>query len=168
MRGIIGAVMLVLVACGISMPTPAEIPIGGVRAPITRDNLVAARIGMAGGLLEPGWLPDGFVLVHADYIEAANQIQSVDLAYDGPGGTLHIWQTQVSAEELGANDPVRLGQPMEGSAWNANPLPAARVGRAGVVEYSTRLEDGRTVSVDSDLDEETIRRVLESMVLRGG
>jgi len=37
-----------------------------------------------------------------------------------------------------------------------------------VIEFSTRLEDGRTVTVDSDLDEDTMGRVLESLYLQDG
>ena len=166
MRGVIVATLLVLAGCGANMPTPTDIPVGGVRAPITQQNLVAAREGMPGGLLEPGWLPDGFVLVHADYIEAGNEIASVDLVYDGPDHQLHIWQTRISPAELGAQDPVPMGQPLQDTRWNANPLPAAQVGGDGVVEFSTRLEDGRTITLDSDLDEGTMRRVLDSLYFR--
>jgi hypothetical protein len=123
---------------------------------------------MPGGLLEPGWLPDGFVLVHADFIEAGNRIESVDLAYDRAGSYLHIWQTHISPDQLGESDPVPQGEPLEGTEWNANPLPAAQVGRAGVVEYSARLADGRTVSVDSDLEASVIERVLALLYLRTG
>jgi hypothetical protein len=163
MRRVITATLLVLAGCGLGVPTPTEIPIGGVREPFTRENLVAARAGMPGGLLEPGWLPDGFVLVHADYIG-----ESVDLAYEGAGRSLHIWQTHISPDQLGESDPVPKGEPLEGTEWNANPLPAAQVGRAGVVEYSARLADGRTVSVDSDLEASAIERVLASLYLRTG
>lgn len=157
-----------VVLSGLSLPTPANVPVGGVGARIVREDLLAARTGMPGGLLEPGWLPDGFVLVNADYIEAANQIQSVDLAYDGVTNYLHIWQSYASPDELGESDPVPKGEPIEGTEWNANPLPVAQVGRPGVVEFSTRLEDGRTVTIDSDLDDNTMRRVLESLHLRDG
>ena len=167
MRRARGAAVLLLSGCGGIMPTPADIPIGGVRAPITEQNLVAAREGMPGGLLEPGWLPEGFVLVHADYIEAGSEISSVDLFYKGAEHGLHIWQTAMSPDELGAEDPLPLGEPLAGTDWNANELSAAQVGSEGVVEYSTRLEDGRTVTIDSDLDEATMRRVLEALHLRG-
>ena len=165
MRGVIVVTVLGLAGCGANMPTPTDIPVGGVRAPITQQNLVAAREGMPGGLLEPGWLPDGFVLVNADYIGAGNEM-SVDLFYVGPSHQLHIWQTRISPAELGAQDPVPKGQPLDGTDWNANPLPAAQVGSDGVVEFSTRLEDGRTITVDSDLDEGTMRRILESLYSR--
>jgi hypothetical protein len=55
---------------------------------------------------------------------------------------------------------------MPSSDWSANPLSEAQVGRAGVVEYSSRLDDGRTVTVDTDLDRGTSLRVLESLILR--
>ncbi len=160
--------MLALAGCGLALPAPAEIPIGGVRAAITGENLAAARSEMDGGLLEPGWLPDGFVLVHADYIGRGNRIDSVDLFYEGGTNYLHVWQSHVSPDDLGAVDPVRNGAPLEGTDWNANPLPEAQVGRPGVVDYSTRLDDGRTVTVDSDLDVETMRRVLDLLYLRDG
>ena len=168
MRRVIAGLVLVLAGCGLALSPPAEIPIGGVRAAITGENLAAARSEMPGGLLEPGWLPDGFVLVNADYIGTGNRIGSVDLAYESGTNYLHVWQSHVSPEDLGARDPVRNGAPLEGTDWNANPLPEAQVGRPGVVEFSTRLEDGRTVTVDSGLDIETMRRVLESLYLRDG
>jgi hypothetical protein len=34
-----------------------------------------------------------------------------------------------------------------------------------VVEYAARLDDGRTVTIDTDLDVDTMRRVLESLLL---
>ncbi len=165
MRLVFGATLLVLAGCGANMPTPTDIPVGGVRAPITQQNLVAAREGMPGGLLEPGWLPDGFVLVNAEYGGAGDEM-SVDLFYVGPSHQLHIWQTRISPAELGAQDPVPMGQPLQDTGWNANPLPAAQVGGDGVVEFSTRLEDGRTITLDSDLDEGTMRRVLDSLYFR--
>ncbi|HJP72551.1 MAG TPA: hypothetical protein VJ975_12610, partial [Candidatus Limnocylindria bacterium] len=116
-----------------------------------------------------GWLPDGFALVNADYIEQGGRIWSVDLFYQrADGRSVHVWQTHVSAEELGDQDPVAFGEPIPSTNWNANALPAAQVGRPGVVEFSTRLDDGRTVSIDSDLGRDTILRVLESLVMRSG
>ena len=99
---------------------------------------------------------------------AANEIQSVDLGYDGVTHYLHIWQSHATPDQLGEIDPLPKGEPIEGTEWNANPLPAAQVGRPGVIEFSTRLEDGRTVTVDSDLDEDTMGRVLESLYLQDG
>lgn len=167
MRGVVPAILLMLAGCGTAVPVPTDIPIGGVRAPITQENLIAARAQMTGGLLEPGWLPEGFVLVHADYMKAGNEIASVDLFYDGADHYLHIWQTSLSPNELGEGDPVPKGRPLDGTQWRANSLPAVQVGRAGVVEYSTRFEDGGTITVDSDLDADTMRRVLESLHVRG-
>ncbi len=167
MRGVLLTISLVLAGCGANMSTPTDFPVGGMRPLMTQQNLVAAREGMPGGLLEPGWLPDGFVVVNADYIEANNQIESVDVYYQGPSHYLHIWQTNASPEHLGDKDPVRMGEPIAGTVWGANPLPAAQIGRAGVVEYSARLADGRTASVDSDLDADTMKPVLESLYLRG-
>lgn len=114
---VIGACVLVLAGCGPSLSTPAEVPVGGVRAPIIRENLVAARTGMPGGLLEPGWLPDGFVLVNADYMGAANEIQSVDLDYDGVTHYLHIWQSHATPDQLGEIDPLPKGEPIEGTEY---------------------------------------------------
>jgi hypothetical protein len=91
----------------------------------------------------------------------------VDLEYDGGTHYVHIWQTNAAPEHLGDKDPVSLGEPMPGTEWGANPLPAGQVGRPGVVEYSARLPDGRTASIDSDLDTDTMKRVLDSLQLRG-
>jgi hypothetical protein len=113
----ITATLLVLAGCGLGVPPATEIPVGGVREPITRENLVVVRAGMAGGLREPSWLPDGFVLVHADYLETASRIASVDLAYHGADRYLHIWQTHIAPDELGESDPVPKGEPLEGTEW---------------------------------------------------
>lgn len=155
--------------CAALAPAPTEIPIGGVREPVTRQDLAAAREGMPGGLLEPAWLPGGFELVNVGYIGAANQIETVDMNYGDGTNYLHIWQTQVSPDELGETDPVPLGDPIAIGGdveWHANPLPGAQGGRGGIVEFSARLPDGRTVSVDGDLDADVMKRVLESLYLR--
>jgi hypothetical protein len=148
-----------------SAPTPSEIPVGGVRESIIRQNLAAARNGFRGGLLEPGWLPDSFVLVGAEYSQQGSEIDSVDLRYEAGPHYLHIWQTDASPEQLGEKDPVAKAEPMPGTQWNRHPLSAEQVGRDGVVEYSRRLDDGRTVSIDSDLDQDTMRHVLDSVYL---
>jgi hypothetical protein len=157
-------VALILAGCGFF--APSDIPIGGEREAITRENLVAARAGMPGGLLEPSWLPDGFVLVHADYLESGLRIESVDLVYQGDATYLHIWQARIDAEDFGADDPVALGGPLEGLDWNIYRLPVANAGRPGVTQYSRRLDDGRTVTIDTDLDDASMRRVLEGLVFR--
>jgi hypothetical protein len=163
----ITALAAIAAACSGPRPTAPEIPIGGVRGPITRENLHAARDGMADGLLEAGWLPDGFALVNAEYDEQGGRIWSADLVYERPDGRyVHIWQTHVSSDDLGDQDPVALGEPISGRDWNANALSLAQVGRPGVVEFSARLDDGRTVSIDSDLERATILRVLDSLSLR--
>lgn len=123
---------------------------------------------MAGGLLEASWLPDGFALVNAEFDAGGDRVWSVDLVYEGSGHYVHVWQTHVSPEELGDQDPVLLGEPIPSTGWRANPLPAAQVGRAGVVEFSTRLDDGRTVSIDSDLERTMMLRILDALVLRSG
>lgn len=43
---------------------------------------------------------------------------------------------------------------------------AEQVGRDGVVEYSARLPDGGTVTVDSNLDDAVMKRVLDSLYVR--
>jgi hypothetical protein len=149
-------------ACG---AIPQEVPVGGVRAPITAENLAHARAEMAGGLLEPGWLPDGFRLVHADFI--GRHAESVDLTYESETNYVHIWQTVVTPQVLAASDPVPMGEPIPGSEWNANRLHPAQTGQAEVViEYSTRWPDGRTVTADSDLPDDVMRRILDSVLLR--
>jgi hypothetical protein len=144
-----------------TLPAATEIPIAGVRESITRQNLADARNGIPGDLLEPGWLPGGFALVNAEYSAEGDEINSVDLRYEGGGHYVHVWQTRTPPEQLGQKDPVAKGSPLAGTQWTANPLPSGQVG----VEYSRRLEDGRTVSIDSDLDESTMRHVLDSMYL---
>ena len=158
------AALLVLActACG-----PDEIPVGGIREPITRENLVAARERMEGGLLEPGWLPDGFALVNAEFDASGGRVWSVDLAYQAANGHyVHMFQTHFPGGQAGAEDPLALGDPIPGTDWNRRAIPPEDVGRPGVAEFSTRLDDGRTVLVDSDLDQEAMLRVLDSLVVR--
>ena len=163
----VAGLIAIATACSLPAPTATDVPIGGVRQRITRENLHAARIGMAGGLLEAGWLPVRFTLANADFVESGGRVGSVDLVYEHPDGHfVHIFQTHASPEDLGGQDPVALGEPIPSSDWNANALSAAQTGRAGVVEFSTRLDDGRTVSIDSDLDRATMLRVLDSLILR--
>jgi hypothetical protein len=121
---------------------------------------------MPGGLVEPRWLPDGFVLVTAEYVEAGDWIQSIDLSYQGLDHSLHIWQTYLPPDQLAMLGPMPEGQPLDSSEWSIEPLRAAQVGRAGVVVARARLDDGRTVSIDSDLAPETMQRVLDSLYLR--
>ena len=163
------SIAAVLGGCAALAPTPTEIPIGGVREPVTRQDRAAAREGMPGGLLEPAWLPGGFELVNVGYIGTANQVETVDLNYDDGSNYVHIWQTHLSADQLGETDPFPLGDPIAIGGdveWHANALPAEQAGRKGVMEFSARLPDGRTVSVDSDLDADVMERVLESLYLR--
>lgn len=145
-------------------PTPREVVIGGVRPTITRQDLIAARAGVPGGLLEPCWLPDGFALVHVAYIAPE---RTTDLYYTGNEKYLHIWQTHRDPSELGSDDPVAQGDPLPLAGdveWRARSV--APLGRSGVAEYSARLPDGRTVSIDSDLGRADVERILESVCVR--
>ncbi len=166
------ACAVVLAACDGSVlptPVPTDIPIGGVREPITRQDLAAAREEMPGGLLEPAWLPDGFALVHIGYFGGLEQ--STDLYYDDGVQYLHIWQAHRDAADIGDSDPVALGEPIEigdDIEWHSNPGVAAQTGRIGVVEYSARWTDGRTISVDGDLSPDLMVRVLKSIAVRDG
>ncbi len=146
---------------------PQQIPIGGVRAPITAENLARARAELPGGLLEPGWLPDGFQLIHAEYVPGGRNVDSVDLVYQSETNYVHIWQTVLTPEELAGKDPVTHGEPIPDSEWNANRLDPLQTGRAKVViEYSSRRPDGRTVTADSDLPDDVMLRILDSVILR--
>ncbi len=147
--------------------SPTEVAIGGVRPEITRADLAAARVDMLGGLLEPCWLPDGFQLAHIAYTGLGPP--STDLWYDGGDLYLHMWQTYLRPSELGSEDPVALGEPTsigDDIEWRANPLAHRQIGRAGVVEYSARLPDGRTVSIDTDVSGDDIERLLNSLCVR--
>jgi hypothetical protein len=160
-----GAVLVaaLVVACDSSMVDSSatargtEVPIGGVRPEITSRDLELARERMPGGLVEPCWLPAGFELVHVVY---GAPERTTDLYFQGGPSSLHVWQTLRSREELGTDDPVALGSPGAISTevqWHSNSLSSA------VVEYSARLPDGRTISVDSDLAAETMELVLQNL-----
>ncbi len=167
----LAVVLAQLMACNASIPSatstpaPTDVPIGGVRPTITRQDLAAARDHMAGGLLEPCWLPDGF---HLDHIAYFAPERSADLWYGGGDHYLHIWQVHRQPAELGSDDPVTQGNPRstETDEWRVRPLSAAQVGESGIVEYSSRWADGRTLSIDSDLDADVMERVLGSICVR--
>jgi hypothetical protein len=148
------------------MPAATEIAVGGAREPFTRQDLAAAREGMPGGLLEPGWLPDGFELVNVSYLQAMGEVGSVDLQYGNESNYVHIWQTTMSPEQLGPKDPVNGGESVAigDIQWTSDDLSAN--GFAGAMVFSARLTHGRTVSIDSDLDVETLHAVIESVYLR--
>ena len=163
--------MALLAACGAIMPQAGEIPIGGVRPLQTRDNLHAARERLVGGLLEASWLPPGFELTVVEYQEDGGRIRSADLnyaagaQYTAGAQYMHIWQSDLTPAELGDKDPLPAGEPLPDTGWYTKSLlPFA--GRGAVMEYSTRLADGRTVIVDSNLDEPAMRRMLGALVLR--
>jgi hypothetical protein len=163
MRWLISLTMFILVGCAPNLPVSSQIPVGGVRETVTRANLDAARERTVGGLIEPGWLPAGFTLAQAEYLEAGDEVESVDLTYEGAAHYLHIWQT--SSDDL-AKDPLAQDRPAGDAEWSQEPLAQAQIGRADVVEFSARLEDGRTITVDSDLDPESIHQVLRSLLVK--
>lgn len=150
---------------GANVPSATEIPIGGPRAAVVRENLDAARQFMPGGLVEPGWLPAGVVLTNAEYDRpgTTGPIDSVDLSYAGPGsgatGQVHIWQTV--ARDLGAKDPVGVGAsvPLGGATWSLLTSP-------GRLALSTRTADGRTISLDGNLARDAMERIAASLVVR--
>ncbi len=152
-------------SAGASPPLGTEIPIGGARATIVRENLEAARRLMPGGLIEPGWLPAGYVLTNAEYDRpgTSGPIASVDLSYAGPGsgatGDVHIWQTV--ARDLGTKGPVGVGVsvPLDGVTWSLATL-------RGGLALSARTADGRTISLDGDLGRDAMERIAASLAVR--
>lgn len=163
-----GALMLVVGATGcglIPAPPPSEIPIGGPRAGVIAVDIVEARQEMEGGLLEPTWLPEGFELVNVGYLRVGHHIESADLNFDDGTRYLHVWQTLTELDP--ESDPLRGGEQAEVGdvVWLVERPPAAQLGRENVLVYSTRMADGRTVSVDSDLGAEVMERVLASLAI---
>jgi hypothetical protein len=80
----------------------------------------------------PGALPDGFTMQRIDWIDQpddpARHGFSIDVRYSREDGTtVHVFQTNVSAEEMGETDPVTLadGRPLtiDGAEWTAVTLP---------------------------------------------
>lgn len=162
------AAALALSGCAALGPARTDVPVGGVRAEIVTDNRAAAREKFPGGLLEPAWLPEGFELVQLEYAGGGRHVDSVDQAYMAGELYVHIWQTV--AELPPEADPLSGGQPVDiaGVTWHVERPDPGDVGRAGVIVLNARLEDGRTVSVDGNLSEDSMRRVVESLVLVGG
>jgi hypothetical protein len=159
--------VVVLAGCDASATLPTDIPITGDWAQFVRRDLAAARQGTANGLLEPCWLPDGYSLVQLFYFPAEGD--STDLHYTDGVHPLHIWQAQKAPGELGADDPVLHGEPINSGGdidWVAETRSRADAGVDGFVIYSARLADGRTVSIDSTLPADVMQRVLDSVCLR--
>jgi hypothetical protein len=154
----------VLTACAIQiLPTPqGEIPFGGDRASILPRDLEAARDHLAGGLVEPSWLPDDFRLV---FVFSSSFEQASDLRYEGDEHYVQIFQAHRGPAELGPKEPFDYGDrsPIGDEVeWHAGSLaidPEA-------TEYSARMPDGRSVSVASNLDPATIQRILDSLYVR--
>lgn len=147
-------------------PAPTEIPFGGERASVLPRELAAARNGMPGGLVEPSWLPDGFELVFVFY--AGGLEDSTDLNFHDGEHHVHIWQAFRGPGELGPKEPFDYGDrsPIGDTVeWNATSLED-QLETPGLVEYRGRMPDGRTVTVDSTLDAETMERVLQSLYVR--
>lgn len=155
------AAALALFGCQLASPVPTEIPIGGERAEILDDDLALARTGMPGGLLEPTWLPGGFELIHVSLADGAGDLDSVDLAYSDGTHWFHVWQSRADAGTLvGRGERVEIG----GHEWWLIRIDPAQSGRDRPnPQLSTRLDDGRIVSVDSDLDDRTIFEIIEGM-----
>ena len=147
-----------------SAPSAMGVPIGGSLATVVRANLEAARRRMPGGLVEPGWLPAGFILTNAEYNSAATggPLISVDLSYSRPGfaviGQVHIWQTL--ARDLGRKDPVGIGTRVQiGSAtWSL-------VENGATLALSRRMADGRTISLDGNLGLDAMKSIAAALVV---
>ena len=154
-----------LVGCSATAAAPTEFPIGGLREPITRQNLADVQREFPGEFLQAGWLPAGFELVNVEYVESANRIESVDLQYAFGDASLHIWQSELPDEDLATKDPVATGDPISigGVNWHANALPATQAGRAGVIAFSARMADGHSISIDGNLGADVMKHVLESL-----
>jgi hypothetical protein len=80
----------------------------------------------------PDSLPEGFVLTQVDWIEGADDPArhgfSFDARYVGPDDVvLHVFQTNASAVEMGATDPVTLAggdrTSIAGGEWMRVTLP---------------------------------------------
>lgn len=163
------ALLVVLVGsgCGLLPATASEVPIGGIRPGSVEVDLQTARDEIPGGVLEPTWLPEGFELVDAGH-DGGNWIESLTLTYIDGTHQVRVWQTTADMEETPEIDPVREGEPVEvaGITWRVHRLPADQVGALNVVQYSARMPDGRTVSVDSDLAPDAMERILASLAVR--
>lgn len=108
-RSLLGALMLVLAGCGLTNVDAA--------APVSSE-VDAAEERLASAALVapyPVRLPvlPGFELASVDYIDEpadpTGHRFSLDVRMVGPGGSvLHVFQTNVSPEAMGATDPVSL------------------------------------------------------------
>ncbi len=130
--------------------------------------LETARMEVDFALLTPGWLPDGYSLVHVAWFQPDDVIgttaSSVDTWYSDTGRPLiHIWQTNIP--DLGEKDPLRIGSPLTLSGnetWSVvEGLRALDSVSATVL--SARVSGGTTVSIDSGVPLEDLIMVAESL-----
>lgn len=115
---------------------------------------------------KPGYLPNGMTLFHV--IETApsepgESAYSVDIWYKSRNGdSLHIWQTNHTLLAATGKDPSAATEGestwINGRTWQLKHL-------ADFSEYqlSVRFQDGVTLSMDSTLSEETLRRIAASI-----
>lgn len=117
-------------------------------------------------VVEPSWLPDGLELMFVFF--AGGLEDATDLHYHDGEHHLHIWQAFRGPGALGPKEPFDYGDrsPIgDAVEWHATSLED-QLQTDGLVEYRGRMPDGRTVTVDSTLDAETMERILQSLYVR--
>jgi hypothetical protein len=127
--------------------------LAGDPAPVKRDSvreLADAKAAAPYAVRYPSALPPGASLEHVDRDDSDGSVVAVDIWFElASGGRLHIWQTNttdpISTESLPAGETMS----MEGMEWS---LVRIDQGSRTVLQLSTRLADGITVTVDAPED----------------
>ena len=129
-------------------PTLAEDP-----AAVGRDSakeLADAKAAAPYVMKYPSALPPGASLEHVDWDESDGNVVAVDIWFALPaGGRLHIWQTNtedpISTESIPPGESLSI----EGTQWS---LVKVDWGSQTLLQLSTRLADGITVTMDAPED----------------
>ena len=157
---IAGGIGLGALIVGNSRPATFAVP--------TIPNDAAAQLVQAQELApyrfrEPEWMPDGYALARvswdSDPTNPAGHVFTVDMDYvDADNEVIHIWQTNLSPDQLGPTNPVTAAGASDansvGAGWKVLRLPELEgVSR---VQLAHRDEHGITLSIDgrsqSDLE----------------
>lgn len=115
---------------------------------------------------KPRYLPRGmnlFNVLQTTPVDEGERAYSIDLFYrDAQDNYIHVWQTDNQTLAAADKDPSAPG---EGESVVINNMVWQLVNRPdlGATILSVRYNDTITLSVDTNLSEETLRRIAESI-----
>lgn len=115
---------------------------------------------------KPGYLPEAMGLHHVlktTPVDEGESSYSVDLFYrDGRNNYVHVWQTDNKTLAAGDKDPSAPGEG-EPTVINDRVWQFVHHSDLGANILSTKFNDGVTLSVDTNLGENILRRIAASI-----